>query len=352
MNYISQLRDVLAQHVLSVYLPYVEAIIIFIAIAIVFRIVFGVLIAWLTRRAKASANRFDDALVAIFKTLRPPFYLILAALLALQTFSLPEKVAWFIQYALVITLVVQAIIALVALITFVANELTKTEQDNSTAILFGSNILKGIVWVVGLLFLLSNLGINVTSLAASLGIGGIAVALALQNILSDLFSSFTIYFDKPFRVGDFIIVGDKMGTVEQVGIKTTRLRALQGEQVIISNQELTQSQIQNFKRLEDRRAVITLGVTYDTSQEKMKKIPELIKGIISGMDGVDFDRAHFNEFGDFALMFEVVYFVHSPEYAVFMDVKQNILLDIKGAFEEEGIEMAFPTQTLYHKREE
>lgn len=352
MKYFNIIFEPLESYVSPIFMPYLEALIIFVAIAGILRIIFGVIITAFSKRAEKSENKFDDALVVIFKTIKPPFYLVIAALLAIQTFSLGETLSTILEYALIITLIVQVILAATALIAFTAQTIIDQDQekDSTTAVLFGATLLKIIVWVVGLLFLLSNMGVNVTSLAASLGIGGIAIALALQNILSDLFSSFTIYFDKPFKVGDFIVVGDKMGTVEHIGIKTTRLRALQGEQIVISNQELTQSQIQNFKRLSERRSVMSIGVTYDTPQEKMKRIPDLIKESVMGVKQVRFDRAHFHEFGDSALIFEVVFFVDSPEYVEYMDARQTIALNIKEAFEREGIEMAFPTQTLYIKK--
>jgi len=208
-------------------------------------------------------------------------------------------------------------------------------------------IIKIILWIIGLLLILSNLGINITSLVAGLGIGGIAIALALQNILSDLFSSFAIYFDKPFKVGDFIIIGKDMGTVEQIGIKTTRLRALQGEQIVISNQELTSARIQNFKKLSERRVAFELGVVYGTPDDKMKKIPELIEKIIKETKDTRFDRSHFKSFGDFALIFETVYYITSGEYLDYMNAQQEIGLKIKEKFSTEEIEFAYPTQTLF-----
>jgi small-conductance mechanosensitive channel len=194
---------------------------------------------------------------------------------------------------------------------------------------------------------ISNLGVDITSLIAGIGIGGIAIALALQNILSDLFSSFSIYFDKPFKVGDFIVVGEHMGSVEKIGIKTTRVRSPQGEEIVIANQELTTARVQNFRRLERRRNLVTLGVTYETPLAKLKKVTGIIEDIINKQKDATFDRVHFQSFGDFSLNYQIVYYVESEEYGVFMDVQQAINFAIMEAFEKEGIEFAYPTQTLY-----
>ena len=195
--------------------------------------------------------------------------------------------------------------------------------------------------------MLSNLGINVTSLVAGLGVGGIAIAFALQNILNDLFSSFAIYFDKPFVVGDFIKIGEHAGTVEKVGIKTTRIRSTTGEELIISNRELTSARVQNFKRLNERRSIFTIGVVYETTAEKLRRIPSIIQTIIESQSLNRFDRVHFKTFGDFSLNFEVSYYVQTTDYKKFMDTQEIVNLKIVEAFEKEGISMAYPTQTIY-----
>ncbi|MFM1793735.1 MAG: hypothetical protein RL642_120, partial [Bacteroidota bacterium] len=207
-------------------------------------------------------------------------------------------------------------------------------------------VLKIVVWSIGLLVLFSNLGYNVTTILTGLGIGGIAIALAAQNILGDLFNYFVIFFDRPFEVGDFITVDDKKGTVEYIGIKTTRIRSITGEQLIIANSNLTGSRIHNFKRLESRRVVFTIGVVYGLPIEKLKMIPSIIKQIVSKSELVRFDRVHFNRYGDFSLDYEVVFFVDTPDYNVYMDILQQINFDIYEQFAAEKIDFAFPTQTL------
>lgn len=204
-----------------------------------------------------------------------------------------------------------------------------------------------VFWVIGALIILDNIpGVQITALVASLGIGGIAVALALQSILTDIFASLTITLDRPFVIGDFIIVGDQLGTVEHIGLKTTRLRSLSGEQLVFSNNDLLTSRVRNFKRLRERRVAFDISVTYDTALELLREIPGRIRAIIEKIEDVRFDRAHFRNFGTFALEFEIVYFVLGADYALYMDRQQSINLAIKEYFESAGIGFAFPTHTI------
>lgn len=198
----------------------------------------------------------------------------------------------------------------------------------------------------GFLFLIDNLGYDITTLVAGLGIGGIAVALAAQTILGDLFSYLVIFFDKPFEIGDFIIIDDKMGTIEYIGIKTTRIRTLSGEQLICSNTDLTNSRVHNYKRMEKRRVVFSFGVIYQTAASQIKRIPGIVREIIESDAGNTFDRAHFSSYGDFSLNFEVVYYVMTPDYNIYMDRQQAINIAIFERFEQEKIEFAYPTQTV------
>jgi len=208
-------------------------------------------------------------------------------------------------------------------------------------------ITKILLWTIILLIALDNLGINISALVAGLGIGGIAVALAVQNILGDLFASFSIFLDKPFVIGDFIIVDTYLGTIEHIGLKTTRVRSLSGEQLVFANADLLKSRIRNYKRMYERRVVFTLGVIYQTSYEKLKKIPEIIQDIIEKQTQTRFDRAHFKEYGPYSLNFEIVYWVESPDYNLYMNIQQKTNLEIFQRFDDENIEFAYPSQSLY-----
>jgi small-conductance mechanosensitive channel len=207
-------------------------------------------------------------------------------------------------------------------------------------------IIKIVLWSVAIVFLLDNFGYNVTTIITGLGIGGVAIALASQNILSDLFCYFVIFFDRPFEIGDFIIVGDKMGGVEHIGIKTTRLRSLGGEELIFSNKDLTDSRIHNYKRMQKRRILFQIDVVYETTPEMVEKIPQMLREIVESVQNLTFDRAHFASYGAFSLKYEVVYYVLTGDYNKYMDIQQEINFKIFRKFTQLGIGFAYPTQTL------
>ncbi len=223
----------------------------------------------------------------------------------------------------------------------------ETDPGTVSAVQGMSFVVRLAIWVVAFLLVVDNLGYDVTALVAGLGIGGIALALAVQNILGDLFASFSIIMDKPFVVGDFIIVDDLLGVVEKIGIKTTRLRSLSGEQLVFSNSDLLNSRVRNFKRMYERRVLFNFGVVYQTTPEQLESIPPMIEKLIGQIENTRFDRAHFKAFGESSYDFEVVYYVCLPDYAIYMDVQQTINLGICRAFREHGIEFAYPTRTLY-----
>jgi small-conductance mechanosensitive channel len=199
-------------------------------------------------------------------------------------------------------------------------------------------VINIVVWTLGAIFLFDNLGYNVSAILTGVGIGGIAIALAAQNIIGDLFNYFVIFFDRPFEVGDSITIDDKNGTIEHIGLKTTRLRSLNGEQIILANSDLTKSRVHNFKRLEARRIQFFVNVSFRTAGDKLQRIPGMIRQIIEHTDAVRFDRAHFARVTEYALQFEVVYYVQSPDYKMYMDIQQRINLDLLEAFRREKID--------------
>ncbi len=334
-------------------MDYFTAIVAFLAFLIIFKIFQVIIIKKLKKIAKKTKTDIDDTLIKIANSLKPPFYVFLAVYLALFFLNINPIGQKIINAILIIWLTYQVIIGFQILIDYLIKKKIASGNDASkkTAISYLSTLLKIALWVIGIILILSNLGVDVTSLIAGLGIAGIAIALAIQNILSDLFSSLAIYFDKPFEIGDFIIVGENQGTVEKIGIKTTRIRALDGEEIIISNQELTSARIQNFKTVKERRSLFKIGVVYGTSQTKLKLIPKLLKQAVETTKLTIFDRAHFVEFADSSLNFEISFYVETEEYKKFLDVQQQVLFKINNLFAREKIEMAFPTQTIYLAKE-
>lgn len=208
-------------------------------------------------------------------------------------------------------------------------------------------LARGVVWIVVLLIVLSNVGVDVTGLAASLGIGGIAVALAAQNILGDLFASLSIVLDRPFEVGHFVTVGEHSGTVERIGLKTTRIKSISGEQLVFSNNDLLSSRIRNFRHMEERRILFSIGLLYSSDPAALRKVPAIIKEIIDGTEHARFDRAHLLRFGASSLEFEIVYFVEGPDFMAYAEIQQSINLALFERLRREGLDFAFPSTSLY-----
>jgi small-conductance mechanosensitive channel len=315
------------------------------------RWVAGTRLAALARRTD---NDYDDVVASVVERTRPFFLLAAAIYAASNMLVLPSPARRIIDAIAVVALVVQGALWGNAAITQIVKRQVRRRAAEDAA---GATTVSALgflgrvaLWSVLLLLGLDNLGVDITALVAGLGISGIAVALALQNVLGDLFASLAIVLDKPFVLGDFIIVDELMGTVEYVGLKTTRVRSLSGEQIVFANADLLDSRIRNFKRMYERRVVFGLGVTYDTPRETMVRIPTMIREIVEAQEGVRFDRAHFKAYGAFSLDIEVVYYVLSPDFGVYMDAQQAINLEIMRSFEAEEIEFAFPTQTLHLHR--
>lgn len=292
---------------------------------------------------------WDDLLTELIGRVHPLFLFVLAIFLGTIRLSLPKNVEQILEHTVGITALIQAAVLCSHAVSFWVDRFREKKlQSNAGAVTTLTSVgfvLRMLIWLLLILIGLDNLGINITTLIAGLGISGIAVALAIQNILGDLFASFSIVLDKPFVIGDFIIIDDYMGAVEHIGLKTTRIRSLSGEQLIFSNADLLKSRIRNYKRMFERRVVFPLGVVYQTPHEKISKIPEIIRQAVVKNEHVRFDRAHFKAFGDYALLFEVVYWIQDPDYNIYMDIQQAINLDILKQFAEDGIEFAYPTQT-------
>ncbi len=310
-----------------------------------------VLVGRLKAFAERTATDWDDILASALGRTRLLFLIIVSAQAGAMYLELPERAAGWLRVLMVLAAAMQAgiwaSVVLVSLLERYRRE--KMEQDRGAASMISamSFLIRLLLWAVILLLALDNLGMDITAMVAGLGVGGIAVALAVQNILGDLFASLAIIMDKPFVLGDFIVVGDLRGSVEHIGLKTTRVRSIGGEQIVFSNADLLSSRLHNFGRLQERRAVLVLGVTYQTPRSKLQEIPAILREAVEAQEGTRFDRSHFDNYGDFSLNFETVFYVRSNDFGRFMDAKQAVLLQIHERFEAEGIQFAYPTQTLF-----
>jgi small-conductance mechanosensitive channel len=326
---------------------------IILAIFLILKIFKSVVIRRLKQWSEKTSGTLDDFIVRQLERLAVPLVYAISPYIALQYLSFGETVERIVHSVFIILVTFFTARFIIATAHYVLQSYAKKHQaGGSTQSIKGiSGFLSILVWVLSVVFLLDNLGFKVSTIVAGLGIGGIAVALAAQTILGDLFSYFVIFFDRPFQVGDFIMVDSKLGAVEHVGIKTTRIKSLGGEEMVFSNKDLTDSRIHNFKKMERRRVVFTIGVTYQTTLEKVKEIPLILKKIIVDQKNATFDRAHFKEYGPFSLNFEAVYYVIGADFNQYMDIQQSINLTIYEEFSSRKIEFAYPTQTLFVQAE-
>jgi small-conductance mechanosensitive channel len=331
-------------------LTWLTALGIAIGVALALYVTKAVVAHHLRRLAERTETKLDDIAVAALDATKPMVLAIMGLYAGSRVLALPPSVHVFATRAVIVTALIQAAIwgntALRAWLSeYYGN--TNTDPARATSAAAVGFIARMVLWIVIVLMILDNLGVNITTLVASLGIGGIAVALAVQNILGDLFASLSIVLDKPFVIGDFVIVDKYLGTIEYVGLKTTRIRSLGGEQLVFSNADLLKSRLQNMTRMNRRRVVLGIGVTYDTPTAKLRVIPPMLTELVNAQAPVTFDRAHFSGLGPSSMNFELVYWVETPDFNRHMDIQQEILLQLIDRFAEQGIEFAFPTQTLH-----
>jgi small-conductance mechanosensitive channel len=317
----------------------------------VIRLIKTYLFALLETFTKKTAIKYDDILLALLQKFILPWAFMFINYTIIQQLNLHPKVEKILYGAFsFVTLFYAAGLVNHTIQLLISSQMRRRGETEERirhlhGLLF---VVKALVWILGLLTLANNFGYNVSTLLTSLGVGGIAIALASQAILGDLFSYLVIFFDKPFEIGDFVVVSsDVLGSIEYIGIKTTRIRSLSGEQLIISNTNMTNSTIRNYKRMERRRVVFTIKVPYTTSLKKLKLIPNLIKEVIIATPQTLFDRSHMAQYGDYSINYETVFYFLSDDYNKYMDVQQLIFFNIREAFDRNGIEFAYPTQSLY-----
>jgi small-conductance mechanosensitive channel len=330
---------------------WLTAVALFIAVWIAMIILKKILCRRILAFSRKTTTKLDDIIARLIHRTKFFFPLATALYFASLSLTLPHTLGVLIERLAILALLVQGGLWAAEIVTFWIDrkrEQKPADDSAATATLGALNFIIRIgLWTMVLLLALDNFGLQITTLLAGLGVGGVAVALAVQNILGDLFASLSIVLDKPFIIGDFIVVDDFLGRVEHIGLKTTRIRSLSGEQLIFSNSDLLKSRIRNYKRMQERRVVFSVGVAYQTPYEKLEAVPVMIREIIEGQSDIRFERAHFKGYGDFSLDFEIVYWVQIPDYNVYMDIQQAINLALFRRFGAEGIEFAYPTQTIF-----
>ena len=313
---------------------------------------------WILRRLIASRykkysvaqHRLPLRLIAYLAGNTRQFLFFAIALYAAQdSLNLPARIQYIVSRFVLILILLQAGLWAGRSVRFYLE--SKQLERGADQVFAGSLdiinfVARLIIWSLLVLVALDNVGVNITALLAGLGVGGVAVALALQNVLGDLFASLSIALDKPFVVGDSLSLDTFVGKVEHIGIKTTRLRSESGEQIILSNADILKSRVRNFSRAQEQRALATIRVAYETPSEKLKSIPRLLEGIVREQANARFERCHLKTLGDSALHFELSYFVQQPNLNPLLDLQQAVNFRIIDEFRRLGVEFDYPTQRV------
>lgn len=330
----------------------VAAVLFFILSLIAGWVVYHVFEHYFSRWAKKTATTLDDEIIKNVK--RPIYYFVVLIgfyyavqqLTVLSTYSTIIEQLFLVAEVFLVAFIITRIINV--LVSWYAERIIKQGRRavSSNILLVFKKLLHVFVYIAAFLYLLYISRIDLSGAVVGLGVTGIAIAFALQSILGDAFSAFTIYFDRPFEIGDYVVIGQHEGTVTHISMKSTRIKLLQGEELVVSNKEITGGSIRNFKKMDIRRVIFTIGVTYQTPLDALKKIPLILQDIIKGFDQVEFERVHLKQFGQFSLNFEIAYVIKTPDYTKYLDIQQAINFKILEAFEKEHIELAYPTQTI------
>lgn len=329
------------------------AVIIFVLSLVAGWIVYHIFEHYFTKWVKKTKTTLDDEII---KNIKKPIYF-LVILIGFyygidQLYALDDYSTILTQIFTIVEIILAAFIVTRVINVFVSWYGEKNKQkkqiDNRILNIF-KKFIQGIVYLIALLFILNAFNIDLSGVVIGVGVGGIAIAFALQSILSDVFSAFSIYFDKPFEVGDFIVIGNQSGTVTKIGMKSTRLQLLQGEEMIISNREITSGSVRNYRKMTKRRVEFTIRVNPNTPLEKLKKIPKLIKKTIQKVDSTKFDMVHFIEIGSFSFNFEIVYYINTGDYLEYLNIHEKVNFALKEGFDKENIEFAFQARSQLPK---
>lgn len=335
---------------------WLKAFLVFFAIFLCLYLFRTLLLGRIHKLCLKTKTQADEILVNAIMGISPLLYLMIAIWGSIQFLELPDLLVKIINWVTLALLVYYLTKAVQKLSEYlIKNHIFKERkgESESGSIVKGfiTQLTKIVIWGVAILILLQNLGIQVSVLLGGMGLAGLAVGFALQSILEDIFAFFSIYFDKPFEIGDFIIFGEERGTIEKIGIKSTRIRSLQGQELVISNKELTSKQIHNYRKMQERRIVFNFGITYETDYEKLKKVNKIVKKIFNNIKAARLDRVNFHEFGDFSLNYEVVYYVLTQDYYAYMNTQEAINLALFKEFEKENINFAYPTKRVLLDKE-
>lgn len=311
-------------------------------------------VARLKALAEKTETDLDDLLIALIGKIQWFEYQLVAFFVATRYLLRTDAFDKGLKTVILLVFTYRAITIVQTLLTYWINKVAAQReldgQAKTSVVKSTQVILRSIVWIAAVLFVLDNLGVNISAVLTGLGIGGVAVALAAQAILGDLFNFFVILLDKPFAIGDFIISDTISGTIEHIGLKSTRIRSLSGEIVVISNSNLLGSRIRNYQDLTKRRVVFKTGVVYGTAPETLKKVPELVKKAVLAVPKAEFDRCNLFNCGDYALEFETAYYLNEPDYNAYMAAHEKTLLGVLEGLKAAGAELAYPTQTLLVKK--
>ncbi len=336
---------------------YFHAVVVFAAVLISLCVIRYVILK--SARGIAGRTRFskENFFTKLIRSIGWPLYFLTALYLAVKQVIIPLELVDFVDYSFFLVAVFYVVRSFNRLVDFSTETVVKIKKkkDGDSSVDTGvvdifRKIIKITAWIAALLFIIYYFGYDISGAMLGLGVTGIVIGFALQSVLSDLFASFSIYFDRPFQIGDFIVIGDDLGVVTKVGLRSTRVKHLKGQELIVPNSELSKIRINNYGKMEKRRISFTFGVTYDTPSKKLEMIPGVVKEIIGTIELADADRVHFREYGDSALIFEVVYYVATGDYNKYMDIQQQINLELKKRLEKMKVEFAYPTQTLYVKK--
>ncbi|PSO45418.1 MAG: hypothetical protein BRC22_00980 [Parcubacteria group bacterium QH_9_35_7] len=335
---------------------YLIAGVVFLISLLVLKLFEKIIAARFSKVVEKTDNQFDDVISEVINSIGGFFYFATSAFIAFQWLETSLYVSRAVNIIFIVIAAREVINGFGRLINFAfekylerlekRNESIDVQQVRTIKKMLRKTIIV-ILWLIVGTFILANFGINITSLVTGLGIGGIAVGFALQNILGDIFSSVSIFFDKPFKVGDVIQVGEDVGRVKNIGIKSTRLKLVRGEELVIPNKELTSFRIQNYSKANKMRDEVTIGVSYETDEETLKQIPEMIEGIIGNIEGISLDRCNFENYGDSSINFKIIYFADSFDFSLLDKKKEELNYAIFSKFQEKDIDLPFPTRTVF-----